>query len=127
MPNRKKAKAAVQHDTDSRPDSDLAEVMPDLRRSKRATAGQGGAASQLLRVGAALDQPQQVPRPCVAVLDDVPCNPMAPTSRQTTARKGRRNDVHTTKNAADETDVERAGTLASVPLIPIPAPCRRRQ
>ncbi|KAG6375180.1 hypothetical protein JVT61DRAFT_3389 [Boletus reticuloceps] len=124
MPSRKKAKAAVQRDTDSRPDSDLVEVMPDLRRSKRATAGQGGAASQLRRVGAALDQPQQVPRPRVAVPDDVPCNPMAPTSRQTTARKGRRNDARTTRNAADETDVERAGPLTSVPPIPVPAPRR---
>ncbi|KAI9571011.1 hypothetical protein HD554DRAFT_2169372 [Boletus coccyginus] len=79
--------------------------MPNLRQSKRATAGQGGAASQLCRVGDALDQAQQVLRPRVAVPDDAPRNPMAPAPTQ----KGYCVNMCTIRNPTNETDPEDAG------------------
>lgn len=91
MANRKKP--TVKHGTDSQPGSDSAQVMPELQWSKQVTAGQGGAALQLRRVEDALNQPQHVPRPHVVVPDSVPCNPMAPTPRQTTTQ-GHRDDTH---------------------------------
>ena len=94
MANHKKP--TVKHGTDSRPGSDSAQVMPELQWSKQVTAGQGGAALQLHRVEDALNQSQHVPRLHVVVPDGVPCNPMAPTPRQTTAQ-GHRDDMHTTR------------------------------
>ncbi|KAI5994632.1 hypothetical protein EDC04DRAFT_2910431 [Pisolithus marmoratus] len=50
-----------------------------LQRTKRSTAGQGGAIVQPGKVGDALVQPQQTPRQWVALPDNAPWNTLAPT------------------------------------------------
>ncbi|KAG6373012.1 hypothetical protein JVT61DRAFT_7065 [Boletus reticuloceps] len=51
---------------------------PPVRRSKRATASQGGYTDQLERVATLIETPRQPPRR-VNLPDDEPVNPMAPT------------------------------------------------
>ncbi|KAI5994206.1 hypothetical protein EDD15DRAFT_2366882 [Pisolithus albus] len=116
MPRTKRTKGMVQCDPEGTgdtgvPSSSHEQTALTLRRTKRATAGQGGAIMQLERVGDVLARPQQTPRQRVVLPDDAPRNVLAPTPRRQrrvtqASQKGQKRKTRTTENHTEDSAVE---------------------
>ncbi|KAI5989664.1 hypothetical protein EDD15DRAFT_2370355 [Pisolithus albus] len=111
MPRTKRTKGMVQCDPEGTgdtgvPSSSHEQTALTLRRTKWATAGQGGAIMQLERVGDVLARPQQTPRQRVVLPDDAPRNVLAPTPRHQrrvtqASQKGQKRKNHTEDSAVE--------------------------
>lgn len=86
---------------------------PPLRRSKRATAGQGGHAAQLERVGLAVENPGQPPKPQVILPNNEPVNLMAPTPRRSKKKPVQRGSSNT-QNKVSSCNIMRNSILMIV-------------
>ncbi|KIK10929.1 hypothetical protein PISMIDRAFT_19949 [Pisolithus microcarpus 441] len=113
MPRTKRTKGMAQCDPDSMgdtgvPSSSHEQTALTLQRTKRTTAGQGGAIMQLKRVGDILAQPQQMPRQRVVLPDDAPQNVLAPTPRcqRRVTQASQKCKTRTTENCTEDSAVE---------------------